>query len=79
MKYFSHIFEKIATFLQQISALIKSEAATGGILWNKVFLKISGKQLCQSLFFNNVAGFCTATLLKRGSRAGKPMNFVKFL
>ena len=31
-----------------------SEAATGGVLRN--FAKLTGKRLCQSLFFNKVAG-----------------------
>ena len=38
----------------------KPEAATGGVLLKKVFLEISQnsqqKHLCQSLFFNKVAG-----------------------
>ena len=31
----------------------------------KNFGKFIGKHLCQSLFFNKVAGFTTATLLKK--------------
>ena len=31
---------------------------------------IAGKRLCQSLFFNKVAGLRTATLLKKGSGTG---------
>ena len=34
-----------------------------GVLRN--FTKFTGKQLCQSLFFNKVAGLSTATLLKK--------------
>ena len=61
-----------------------AEAATAGVLWKKMFLKISliftGKHLCQSLFFNKVAGLRPATLLKKRLRHRCfPVNFVKFL
>ena len=39
-----------------------------GVLRN--FTKFTGKHLCQSLFFNKVAGLRTATLLKKGSGTG---------
>ena len=43
-----------------------SGAATGGALYEKVFLEISqkftGKYLCQSLFFNGVAGLLRENL-----------------
>ena len=49
-----------------------------GILKN--FAKFTGKHLCQSLFFNKVAGLRPATLLKeRLWRRCFPMNFAKFL
>ena len=35
----------------------------------KSFLKVTEKQLCQSLFFNKVAGFRPATLLKKETLA----------
>ena len=38
-----------------------------GVLKN--FTKFTGKHLCQSLFFNKVAGLRPATLLKRDSGA----------
>ena len=34
------------------------------------FSKLTGKHLCQSLFFNKVAGFKPASLLKRDSGRG---------
>ena len=41
--------------------------------------KIAGKDLCQSLFFNNVVGLKPATLLKtRLWHKCFPMNFAKF-
>ena len=44
------------------------------------FTKFTGKQLCQSLFFNKVAGLRPATLLKkRFWHRFFPVNFVKFL
>ena len=46
-----------------------TEPSTGGLLWEKMFLEISqkfkGKHLCQSLFFNKVAGLRPANLLKK--------------
>ena len=48
-----------------------------GILRN--FTKFTGKYLCQSLFFNIVAGLRPATLLKKEALAQVfPVNFVKF-
>ena len=48
---------------------MNTEAATGGVLLRKGvlrnFAKLTGKQLCQSLFFNKVAGLRPATLLKK--------------
>ena len=43
----------------------------------KYFAKLIGKHLCQSLFFNNVAGLRPATLLNRDSGTG--VNFAKLL
>ena len=49
-----------------------------GVLKN--FTKFIGKHLCQSLFFNKVAGVRPATLLKKRLwRRCFPVNFVKFL
>ena len=44
------------------------------------FSKFTGKHLCQSLFFNKVAGLRTATLLKKRLwHRCFPVNFAKFL
>ena len=49
-----------------------------GVLRN--FAKFTGKHLCQSLFFNKVAGLRSTTLLKKGLwHKCFPVNFVKFL
>ena len=49
-----------------------------GVLKN--FEKSTGKHLCQSLFFNNVAGLGSGTLLKKRLWTGThPVNFAKFL
>ena len=49
-----------------------------GILRN--FAKFTGKHLCQSLFFNKVAGLSPATLLKKRLwHRCFPVNFAKFL
>ena len=46
----------------------------------KNFIKFTGTHLCQSLFFNKVAGLRPATLLKkRLCQRCFPMNFMKFL
>ena len=45
------------------------------------FTKFTGKHMCQSLFFNNVAGLRPATLLKKEVwyRCFLPVNLAKFL
>ena len=49
-----------------------------GVLRN--FAKFTGKLLCQTLFFNKVAGLMPATLIrKRLWRKRFPVNFAKFL
>ena len=49
-----------------------------GVLRN--FAKFTRKHLCQSLFFNKVAGLRPATLLKKRLwHRCFPVNFVKFL
>ena len=49
-----------------------------GVLRN--FSKFTGQYLCQSLFFNKVAGLRPATLLKKSLwHRCFPLNFVKFL
>ena len=49
-----------------------------GVLKN--FTKFTGKQLCQSFFFNKVSGLRHATLLKkRVWHRCFPVNFVKLL
>ena len=49
-----------------------------GVLKN--FSKFTGKHLCQRLFFNQVAGWSAATLLKKGFwHRCFPVNFAKFL
>ena len=53
------------------------EAATRGVLRN--FTKFTGKHLCQSFFFNKVAGLRPATLLKKRLwHRCFPVNFAKF-
>ena len=44
------------------------------------FGKLTGKHLCQGLFFNKVAGLRPATLLKKGLwQSCFPKNFANFL
>ena len=56
------------------------EVVTGDVLQEKVFLKFTGKDLCQSLFFNKATDLRPATLLKKKlCRRCFPVNFAKFL
>ena len=52
----------------QISNFYRTEAATGDVLWRKVFLKNSQnfteKHLCWSFIFNKVAGLRPETIMK---------------
>ena len=53
-------------------------SAKKGVLRN--FAKFTGKHLCQSTFFNKVAGLRSATLLKKILwHRCFPVNFAKFL
>ena len=45
----------------------------------KNFVKSTGKRLCQSLFFNKVAGLRSATLLEKDSDTCFSVNFAKHL
>ena len=58
------------------------EAVIGGVLWKKLFLKVSQNShktlLLESLFIN-VAGSGLNLIKKRLQRRYFPMNFVKFL
>ena len=46
----------------------------------RIFTKFTGKHLCQRLFSNKIAGWRTATLLKKSFwHKCFPVNFVKFL
>ena len=61
-----------------------AETAIGGVLWKKVFLKISqnsqGNTCVGVSFFNKVAGLSLVTLLKkRLQHRCFPMNLAKFL
>ena len=82
LKQIKQLFWKVR-FLLKLS--IKSHRSSHrrcslrkGVLRN--FTKFIGKRLCQSLFFNKVAGIRPTTLLKkRLSHMCFPLNFVKFL
>ena len=44
------------------------------------YTKLTGKHLCQSLFFDKIAGLRPATLLKKRLWHRRfPLNFAKFL
>ena len=70
-KLFKGVSLIISTFYQRCSII-------NGVLRN--FAKFTAKHLCQSLFFNKVAGLRVATLLKkRLCHRCFPVNFAKFL
>ena len=52
--------------LDNRSFCLCTKALTGGVLKN--FVKLTGKHLCQSLFFNKVTNLRPATLLKKRLR-----------
>ena len=52
----------ICYFIGSVVKIVLSEAATGGVLYKKVFLKLTkftGTYKCPSLFFNKFAGVAT--------------------
>ena len=56
----------ICYFIGSVVKIVLSEAATGGVLYKKVFLKFAkftGKYKCQSLFFNKFAGATMSLLI----------------
>ena len=70
-------------WLKQVKSMYKKRSrpevfCKKGALRN--FAKFTGKHLCQSLFFNKVAGLRPATLLKKRLwHRYFPVNFAKFL
>ena len=79
--FFASVFSFCGTFLLIIISNRSSRPegfCKKGFLRN--FTKFTGKHLCQSLFFNKVAGLRPATLLKKRLwHRCFPVNFVKFL
>ena len=75
------IFLRHHTLLFRISVCFlnsQKQSSSGVLLTN--FAKFIGKHLCQSLFFNKVAGLRSATLLKKRLwHRCFPVNFAKFL
>ena len=64
--------------MHDTEAVVRRCSVKKGVLKN--FTKFTGKHLCQSLFFNKVAGLRPATLLKKRLwHRCFPVNFVKFL
>ena len=65
-----------------LTLLVEAVAHTCSVkkMFIKNFTKFTGKHLCQSLFFNKVAGLRTGTLLKeRLWHSCFPVNFAKFV
>ena len=65
-----------------VNEMVQKQSPEGvlkkGVLRN--FAKFTGKHLCQSLFFNKVAGLRPATLLKKRLwHKCFPVNFSRFL
>ena len=56
----------ICYFIDSVVKIVISEAATGGVLYKKVFLKFAkstGKHLCQSLFLINLQAPLSSLLI----------------
>ena len=56
----------ICYFIGSVAKIVLSEAATGGVLYKKLFLKFAkftGKYKCQSPFFNKFAGAVMSLLI----------------
>ena len=69
---------------KQLPVDVNFRSGRQGVFCKKValknFAKLTGKHLCQSLFFDKVARLKSATLLKKRLWHGCfPMNFAKFL
>ena len=73
-------FEYLAVSRQLWSSRSSSQAVFCKKVVLRNFVKFTGKHMCQSLFFNKVAGLRPATLLKKRLwRRCFPMNYAKFL
>ena len=72
LKFFRYKYEVHSS----TSSLPEVFCKKGGL---KNFAKFIKKQLCQSLFFNKVAGVRPVILLKRLWHKCFPVNFAKFL
>ena len=74
MKFLITILKVIISFIIRFIISFTTEADNRVVLWKKSVLwnvaKLTGKHLCQSLFFNNVAGVRHRCF---------PVNFAKFL
>ena len=80
--FFFTLWPNILAFIEEYISTNKSSRpevfCEKGVLKN--FTKVTGKHLCQSLFFNKVADLRPATLLKKRLwNRCFPVNFVKFL
>ena len=72
----SGLFKGCST--KEVEAVVRRCSLKKGILRN--FAKFTGKQLCQSLFFNKVVGLRPANFLKKRLwHRCFPVNFARFL
>ena len=79
--YKSNVIIKFMCFLLEFAAFIYFCTAPEVFYKKGVhrnFTKFTGKHLCQSIFFNKVAGHCNFIKMKLWHRCF-PMNFAKFL
>ena len=80
MEFFEEIvtFKETTPLLRRFRSSHRRCSVKNGVLRN--FAKFTGKDLCQSPFYNKVAGFRPVTLLeKRLSHRHFRVNFEKFL
>ena len=83
----THCYLSVLLYIQHLlphhhcyysEAVVRRCSIKKGVLRN--FAKFTGKHLCQSLFFDKIAGLRPATLLKKRLWHRRfPLNFAKFL
>ena len=81
----THCYLSVLLYIQHLPhhhcyysvAVFRRYSIKKGVL--KTFAKFTGKQLCQSLFFNKVAELSPASLLKKRRWHRCFVNFAKFL
>ena len=78
----SRTFRSLSLFVEKSDGLFRGSRRMCSVRKDALrnFAKLTGKHLCQSIFFNKVIGLWSTTLLtKRLQHRCFPVNFAKFL